>query len=282
MIVATHFFQALWTNPFLQMALFVGLLSSIAGGVIGSYVVVKRIVFIAGSIAHSVLGGLGLFLFLSRTYHLPIFNPLIGALIFAILSALLIGWIHLNYQQREDTVIAAIWASGMAIGVIFIALTPGHNVELLNFLFGNILWSTRADLYLLCILDALVILITSIFHKQLLSICFDETQSYLQKIPVKTYTYLLLSLVAITVVILIQAIGAILIIAILSLPAATANLFTYRLSHMILFAVALSWIFTFLGIYASYSLNWPPGATIALISTLGYFISLPITKVRKA
>ncbi len=130
----TSFFQALSQNPFLIFAILAGIAASFAGGVIGSYVVVKRIVSISGSIAHSVLGGMGLFLWLKRTYGLDFLTPLQGALAAGIFSALLMGWIRLKYREREDTVIAALWATGMSVGVIFIALTPGYNVELLNYL----------------------------------------------------------------------------------------------------------------------------------------------------
>src|SRR5690242_14284518 len=124
------FITAVFENPFLQMALFGGLLASVSSGVIGSYVVVKRIAFIAGSIAHSVLGGMGFFLWMQRTYDLPYLHPMIGAFLGAIASALILGWVQLRYKQREDALIAALWSTGMAIGVIFIALTPGSNVEL--------------------------------------------------------------------------------------------------------------------------------------------------------
>src|SRR5579872_2633789 len=141
--------QAFQTNPFLQFALLAGCAASITSGIIGSYVVVKRIVFISGSIAHSVLGGMGFCLWLKRTYQIDWLDPLHGAIAAALISALLIGWIHLKYREREDTVIAALWSTGMSIGVIFIALTPGYAVELMHFLFGNILWVSRGDIQLL-------------------------------------------------------------------------------------------------------------------------------------
>ncbi|MCH9612716.1 MAG: Manganese transport system membrane protein MntB [Chlamydiia bacterium] len=256
------------------MALLAGLLASIAGGVIGSYVVAKRIVFIGGSIAHSVLGGMGLFLFLRRTYNFTFLSPLMGALVFAIICAFIFGWVRMKFRQREDSIIAAIWVSGMAIGVIFIALTPGQNVELTNFLFGNILWTSSKDIYLLIALNLFVVITTLVCHRQFLAITFDEDQAYLQKIPVQRYYFLLLVLVGVTVVLLIQVIGAILVIAMLSLPAATANLYVRKLSGMIFLAVIISWIYTLLGTYLSFTLNWPPGATIALVATAGYLLSL--------
>lgn len=266
--------MAFFTHPFLLMALLGGIAASVTSGIVGSYVVVKRIVFIAGSIAHSVLGGMGLCLWLKRTHGIAWIAPIHGALFAALVSAFLIGWIHLKYRQREDTVIAAIWSTGMAIGVIFIALTPGYNVELMNFLFGNILWVTKIDLIWLLSLDAVVVVCALLFHQKFLAICFDENQARLQGIPVRRYYLLLLSLVAVSVVILIQVVGAILVIAMLAIPAAIAGKMTYRLSKMMAGAVLLGSLLTLIGLFASFQLNWPPGATIALAAAIVYLFSL--------
>lgn len=261
---------------FLLTSFFAGLISSITSGIVGTYVVVKRIVFISGSIAHSVLGGMGCFLYLKRTYHIDWLDPLYGALIAAILSALLIGWIHLKYRQREDTVIAAIWSTGMALGVIFVSLTPGYNVELMNFLFGNILWISKTDLILLTSLSGFVILVTLILHQKFQAVCFDETEAELRGISAKKYYLILLNLVAISVVILIQVVGAILLIAMLAIPAAIASHFSKKLSQMMVQAVIFGAIFTALGLTISVYLNWPPGATIALVAALFYALHLLI------
>lgn len=265
-------------NPFLVSALLAGFAASITSGIIGSYVVVKRIVFISGSISHSVLGGMGLCFWLKRTYGLDWLLPLYGALFAAIASALLIGWVRLKYQEREDTVIAALWATGMSIGVIFISLTPGYNVELMNYLFGNILWVTQSDLLLILGLDLIVILLVALFHQKFLAICFDEQQAILQNIKVKSYYLLLLCLVALSVVLLIQVVGAILIIALLAIPAAIASGMTFRLSKMMLFAILISCVFTFIGTFLSYELNWPPGATIALTAALFYLLNFLVKR----
>ncbi len=266
--------NALFTNPFLQMAFFSGVLASIAGGVIGSYVVIKRIVFISGSIAHSVLGGMGLALFLQYKFNLPWLSPIYGAFVFAILSALLIGWIHMRFKEREDTVIAALWASGMALGVLLISLTPGSNPDLLNFLFGNILWASNADIILLVIADCIIVVSVLALHRKLLLVCFDEEQARLQKVATKRLYLFLLCLVALTTVLLIQIVGAVLVIAMLSLPAAIACRLTYHLPRLMITACALGIAFTALGLMASYAYNWPPGATIALTATVAYLISL--------
>lgn len=266
--------QALFSHPFLIMSFLAGIAASITSGIVGSYVVTKRIVFISGSIAHSVLGGIGIFLWLKRITHLEWINPLYGALAAAILSAFLIGWIHLKHKQREDTVIAAIWSTGMALGVIFVSLTPGYNTELMNFLFGNILWTSTTDLILLFSLAALILCSALIFHAKFQAVCFDENQAELKGISVKKYYLFLLNLVAISVVILIQVVGAILIIAMLAIPAAIAGSFTSRLSQMMGWAVILGCFLTTAGLVLSYFLNWPPGATIALTAAAFYLLNL--------
>jgi zinc transport system permease protein len=269
-----HFFSALSQNPFLLMAMGAGFAASFASGIIGSFVVVKRIVSMSGSIAHSVLGGMGVCLWLRRTYGWDFLTPLQGALAAGLLSALLMGWIHLKYREREDTVIAAIWATGMSLGVIFIALTPGYNVELMNFLFGNILWVSHSDILLLLSLDVLIASAVALFYRRFLAICFDEQQALLQKLPVQALYLLLLCLVAIAVVLLIQVVGAILVITMLAIPAAIAGTLTRTLAKMMGVATLLGALFTFLGMYASYELNWPPGATISLVAAIFYILSL--------
>lgn len=268
------FWQALQTNPLLQTALIAGFFSSIVSGVIGSYVVIKRIVFIAGSIAHSVLGGIGLSLYLSRVHGVTFLSPMGGALVAAIAAALLIGWIHLNFRQREDSVIAALWSVGMATGVIFISQTPGYNVDLSNFLIGNILWVSNSDLTVLGLLDAFILVTILLFHKQFHALCFDEDQARLEGVPVNTLYLLLLVLIAISVVLLIQVVGIILVITMLTIPPTLANLFTYRLSVMMLIASGISLLFNFGGIVLSYSLDWPAGATIALLAGVTYGVVL--------
>ncbi len=266
--------NAILTNQFLQTAIFAAIAASFAGGVVGSYVVSKRIVFISGSISHAVLGGIGLFVFL----HFP---PLLGALLSAVVFAILIGTIHLKFKDREDTVIAAIWSIGMATGVIFISLTPGANNQLMDFLFGNLLWATKKEIWMLISLDVVILILSKLYHRRFLSICFDETQSRLQKQPVSLLYFILLTLVAITVVLMIQIVGAILVITMLCLPAAIANFFTTRLSKIILLAIILSCLFSIVGILLSYVLDWPPGSTITLVITICYFLSLPL-KIKSA
>jgi zinc transport system permease protein len=268
------FYEALFSNPLLLSALIAGLAASVVSGIIGSYVVVKRIGFISGSISHSVLSGIGFCLWLERAKGVEWMSPLYGALVAAVLSALIIGWIRLNYRQREDSVIAALWAIGMAIGVLFISQTPGFNVELTNFLVGNILWVTHCDLYLLFGLDIFILAVVACLHKRFLTLCFDEEQAQLQGIPVNALYLLLLVLIAVSIVMLIQVVGILLVMTMLTIPAAIANLFTDRLSRIMIIAIGLSCIFCLIGTAIAYHLDWPPGSTIALIAGLVYVLSL--------
>lgn len=270
------FLEALRTNPLLLSAVIAGLASSIVSGIIGSYVVVKRIVFISGSISHSVLSGIGICLWLERAKGIEWINPLQGALIAGILSALLIGWIHLHYRQREDSVIAALWSIGMAVGILFISQTPGFNVELTNFLVGNILWVTPMDLYVLFGLDLLILGCVLCLHSKFLAICFDEEQAYLQGVRVQALYLLLLVLTAVSIVLLIQVVGIILVMTMLTIPAAIANLFTSSLARMMMIAVVLSAAFCFGGTALAYHVDWPGGATIALVAGIAYIASLTI------
>lgn len=277
------FFEAIQSNPLLLSAVIAGLLASVVSGIIGSYVVVKRIVFISGGISHSILGGIGLCLWLERTKGIAWATPLLGALAAAIFSALVIGWIHLHYRQREDSVIAALWSIGMAAGILFISQTPGFNVELTNFLIGNILWVTPTDLMILASLDIFILATVFCLHKRFLALCFDEEQAQLQGVPVNSLYLLLLVLIAISIVLLIQVVGIILVMTMLTIPAAIANLFTVRLSRMMMIAVALSSGFALSGTAAAYHLDWPGGATIALTAGLAYVVSLGIfPSIKKA
>lgn len=273
-----EYIEALAANPLLLAAVFAGLAASVVSGIIGTYVVVKRIVFIAGSISHSVLGGIGFCLWLERVHGVSWATPLLGAIVTAVFSALIIGYIHLHYREREDSAIAAIWSIGMALGVLFISQTPGFNVELTNFLIGNILWVTPGDLHTLYVLDILVVAVVCVLHRRLLAICFDEDQAQLQGLPVNTLYLLLLVLTALSTVLLIQVVGVILVLTMLTIPAAIANHFTVRLSRMMLLAVLISASLSFFGTGIAYELDWPVGATIALLAGIAYVTVLGVRR----
>ena len=217
-----EFLQALAAHPFLQTALAAGLLASIGCGVAGAFVVVKRLAFLAGGIAHSVLGGMGAAIY----YGL---DPLAGALIAAVISALLIGWVRLAWRTQEDTLIGALWAIGMAVGILYISKTPGYATDLMSYLFGNILLVPARDLWFMAGLDLLLLVTVALFYRQFLAVSFDEEFARLRGVPVAFFYLLLLVLVAVTVVLLIQVVGLILVIALLTLPAAVAAQYVHTL-----------------------------------------------------
>jgi len=264
---------------FLHLALLAGIISSITSGIMGSYVVIKRISSITGSIAHSILGGIGLVEFLKYKYNLLWLDPMHGAIIAALISAFLIGLVHLYYKQKEDAVIAMIWSCGMAIGIIFLSFIPNKEIMCTDFLFGNLFSTKIIDIYILSILGIIILFLTILFYRKFLIICFDEETAYLQKVLVKTFYFFLLAMISISIVLLIKIIGIILIIALLTIPATIANFFTFKLPIMMVIAIILCFILNISGIYISYLISWPPGATIAILATLFYFILLPIKKI---
>lgn len=267
-----EFIYALFNYSFMQNAFLAGILASIACGITGTYVVVKRLTFIGGGIAHAVLGGMGIAYYYGA-------NPIVGAVVSAMLSAFIIGIVRLKLKQHEDTVIGALWAVGMAIGVIFISLSPGYNVDLMSFLFGNILMVSRTNLLIIAGLDLVIIVLVFLFFHHFLALCFDEEFTRLRGIPVEVLYLLLLCVVALTVVILIQIVGLVLVIALLSLPAAISGLYTSSLGRMMVVSSALGWVFTTLGLMVSYSSNLPAGATIIVIAGISYLVSFLLQRI---
>lgn len=267
-----QFIDAVAQYPFLQTALLAGLLASLGCGIAGSYVVVKRLGYLAGGIAHAVLGGMGAALYFG-------YEPLGAALLTAIAMALLMGWIRLRWGAREDTLIGALWAVGMAAGVIFIARTPGYQADLMSYLFGNILLIPPSDLWLMVALDIVLLASVGLFYRQLQAVAFDEEFARLRGVPVTLFYLLLLCLVAVTVVLLIRVVGLILVIALLTLPAAIAGHFVQTLGRMMALAVLLGALFTSGGLALSYAPDLPPGATIILLAGLAYAVSLPLSRL---
>lgn len=261
-----EFFDVLKNQAFMQNAVIIGLLASVACGVMGTYVVVRRLVFISGGISHTVLGGMGIAYYYGG-------NPIHGAVVTALVAAIVIGFVSLRYHEYEDTIIGALWAVGMAVGILFIYKTPGYNVDLMSYLFGNILMVERQNVYLLIYLDALIILLVVLFYKRFLAVCFDEEYTELQGIGVVSTYLLLLCLIALTVVILIQVVGIILVIALLTLPAATARYYTHTLGQMMILASILGALFTTSGLVVSYEPDLPAGATIIVIAGLAYLLT---------
>lgn len=266
---------------FLRYALLAGLIASVTFGIVGSYVVARRISYIAAAIAHSVLGGIGAALYFQRSYGLDWLTPTVGALAAALVSALVIGVVSLVAKEREDTIISAIWAGGMATGLLFLHFTPPPAVDLESYIFGNILFTTRSDLIITAILGAVVVAISLLCFNKLLAVCFDEEFARLRGVNASFYYLLLLCLVGICVVLLVQLAGIILAIALIVLPAATAGRLTKRLAKTMLIAVILSMLCTTGGLVLSYTTETPTGPVIVLIASALYFASLPFTFRRR-
>ena len=262
----TAFLDALAQYGFLQSALIAGLLASIGCGVIGTYVVVKRIAFLAGGIAHSVLGGMG-------AAHYFGYDPLMGALSAAVVAALVLGWVRLAWKAQEDTLIGALWAIGMAVGLLFIAKTPGYQSDLMSYLFGNILLVPEQSLWFMAALDLLVLAVVAAYHRQILMVIFDEELARLRGLPVAFFYLLLLVLVAVTVVLLIQVVGLILVLALLTLPAAVAGHYVHGLYGMMLVATLIGAAITTTGLALSYGPDLPAGPTMVLLAGAVYVVS---------
>ena len=265
--------------PFLRHALLAGILASIACGIMGSYVVTRRISYIAGSISHSTLGGIGAALFLRKTHHIEWLHPIYGAAISAIAAAVIIGLVSMRAKEREDTVISAVWAIGMATGILFIFKTPGYNEDLMSYLFGNILLVTSADLWLIAGLDLLVIAIGLYFYNQFFAVCFDREFARLRGLNVEVYYLMLLCLVALTVVLLVTVVGVVMVIALLVLPAAMAGRFTRKLWQMMAGATVISIMITTVGLMLSYGTDLPVGGTTIFLTGTLYILITAVTRL---
>ena len=265
---------------FLRYALAAGLLAGIAFGIIGSFVVVKRISYLAGSIAHCVLGGIGAALYLQQAQGLSWCDPMLGALISALAAALIIGLVSMYAHEREDTVISALWVLGMAAGILLIAITPGYT-DPMSYLFGNILMISAADVWMILILDSIIVAACILFYNRMQAICFDEEFARLRGLRTRLLYLLLLGLTALTIVLLVRIVGIIMVVALLSLPAAIAGQFSSRLWQMMLGAAVISMCCIAAGLCLSYSLDLPGGATIVLLTGAVYLVCFSVKALRR-
>lgn len=269
----TEFFAALADPnlPFFRYAVLTGIFASIPFGMIGTYVVVRRISYIAGAISHCILGGIGAGLYLQNAMGITWFGPLHGAIAVALLASVILAMVSLYARQREDSVIGALWAVGMAIGLLFIARTPGYS-DPMSYLFGNILLITKSDLFFVLALDVLVIGVIGIFFNTFLALCFDEEYAQLRGIKTHWLYLLLLCLVALTIVLLVRVVGIVMVIALLTLPAAIAGNFARNILQMMLLATLFCIVFILGGLGASYSLDLPSGPVIIMIAAATYLL----------
>lgn len=259
--------------PFFRRALLAGLLASVACGIVGSYVVAKRISSISGGLAHAAFGGVGVGYFLG----IP---AMLGATIFALLSGIGIGVAYHRFRSGLDTTIAMFWAVGMAVGILFVSLTPGYAPDLLSFLFGSILFVSPEYVRWVLLLDGLILAAVLLAYKELEAVTFDEEFAEIMGVPVEILLQLLLALVSLTVVVLIRVVGVILVIALLTIPAATARHWSGSLSRMMVLATGIGAACTVTGLWASYWISQafatgvPTGPLIILAGALVYAGSL--------
>lgn len=259
---------------FMQNALAAGLLVSLACGVIGTLVVLKRMVFISGGVAHTAYGGIGM------AFYFGI-NPLLGALGFSLGASLLMGYIQRKTRQRPDTLIGVMWAIGMALGIIFTDLTPGYKSDLMSYLFGSILAVTQTDLWLMLIVDVVVIGVTVLFFKEFQATAFDESFARTRNLPVDLLYVILVTMIGLAVVMLMRVVGLIMIIALLTIPAAIGALFLKNMGKIMWLATGLSIVFTTGGLLLSYVFNLTSGATIILVAGAAYLFALLVRRLCK-
>jgi zinc transport system permease protein len=262
--------------PFVQRMFLAGLLASIACGIIGTYVVVKRVVFVSGGIAHSTFGGIG-FAYYLQYMGFIIIEPLVGALIFALIVAVIMGLPFIRTRMREDSTIGILWVVGMALGVLFLNQVDRSKIlvqDPVSILFGNVLLIKMQDIYLMFGLLILIIFVTIFLYKDFHILTFDEEFARISGIKVDILYLILMILIALTTVVLIKVVGVVLVIAMLTIPAAISNLFTHNLKNMMFFAIIIGFIVTFYGSLMSLNFDLPPGSTIVLSLGMVFLLAL--------
>lgn len=265
----------LFSYDFFFKAFVAAVFASISCGIIGSYIVSRRIVFVSGGITHASFGGIGLAFLLG-------FNPLLGAILFAVLSALGIQFFTKVARVREDSSIAIWWSLGMALGIIFVFITPGYTPNLMSYLFGNILTVTINELLWMFLLNIVILVFFSLFFRKILYIAFDEEFARAAGLPVNLFNYLTITLIALTVVLNIRVVGIILILSLLTIPQATANLFTKDFQKMLVLSSLFAFTGTISGLFFSYYLNIPSGATIIFTLVVIFGILSVIKHVKRS
>lgn len=257
---------------FMRHALAAGLLASLACGVIGSLVVVNRLVFLAGGVAHAAYGGVGL----AFATGLPVLPCAVG---FSVLSALGMAGVSLRAPERADAVIGAMWAGGMAFGVILLDLTPGYNTDLMSFLFGSILAVPGSDLAVMAVLDAVILGLTGWYYKDLLAMSYDREFARTRGAPVTGLYLMLMALTAMAVVMIIRVVGLILVVALMTIPPYLAERRCRSLAGMMLVSSLLSVVFCLAGLTLSYACDLTSGASIIAVASAAFGLSLLLERL---
>ena len=259
---------------FMRNALAAGLLASITCGVIGTLVVVNRIVFISGGIAHAAYGGIGISFYFGLPY-------LAGTLGFSLVAAMVTALLTYRDRHRSDTVIGVLWAVGMALGVILTDLAPGYNVDLMSYLFGSIMTVPGQDLWVMLGLCLFSILVVGYFYHDFLAVSYDEEFAKIRGVRVVFLYFLLLGMIAVSVVMVIRVVGLILVIALLTIPPFIAEKYTDSMLKMMVVSSLLSCAFTFAGLWAAYRFNLTSGAAIIMVAGFGFIVTMMIEWAKK-
>ena len=267
-----HFFQDLCAYPFLRNAVIAAVLAAVAAGVTGSLVVVRRSTYLAGAVSHSVLAGLGLARLLERRFGFDGLSPMGGAVLAAVASALLLAWLTLRGKHRSDTVLSAVWTGGMALGISFVAATPGYQDDLMSYLFGSLLLVSDGELVWMAVADIALLGVMALCYNRFLAIAFNAELARLRGVRVALYEVIYNVMTALTVVLLVRVAGIVLAVALLTLPAATAGLITRRLDRMMAAAAGIGAAVGVFGLAISYGPGWPPGATVVELAIAVYLL----------
>ena len=256
---------------FMQNALIAGLLASVICGIMGTLVVVNRIVFLSGGIAHAAFGGIGLAFFFGWHY-------IVGTIGFSLMAAVVMAAITLKAKHRADTIIGVIWAIGMAIGIILLDLTPGYNVDLMSYLFGSLLTVPDSDIWMMLCVGLAIVGIIFYFYNDYLALSYDEEFAQIRGVRVKSLYFLMIVMLAVGIVMIIQVVGLILVIALLTIPPYIAERYSTSLPKMMIISSILSAIFTVTGLWFSYVFDLTSGASIIAVAGIGFLISLGIER----
>ena len=258
---------------FMQNALLAGLLASIICGIMGTLVVVNRVVFLSGGIAHAAYGGIGLAFFMGWPF-------LVGAIGFTLIMALVMAAVTLKAKHRSDAMVGVLWAVGMAAGIILIDLTPGYNMDLMSYLFGSILSVPDSDIWMMLVVGLMIIAVVVYFYHDYLAMSYDEEFAQIRGVPVRKLYFLLIGMLAVAIVLIIQVVGLILVIALLTIPPYIAERYSKSLFVMMVFSSLLSVLFTVTGLWLSYAYNLTSGASIILVAGTGFLIFHAINSLR--
>ncbi|MFW6019608.1 MAG: metal ABC transporter permease [Bacteroidales bacterium] len=251
---------------YLTNSLLAAIFAAISCGLIGTYIVSRRIVFVSGGLTHASFGGIGIGHFIG-------INPIIGAAVFSVLAALGIEIFSNRRLVRQDSVIAMLWSLGMALGIIFIFITPGYAPNLMSYLFGSILTVSSLDILFLGGLSLVSIIVFSVMYKVILYVSFDEDFARTRNLPVQTVKYLMISLVALAIVFNIRVVGIILVLSLLTVPQSIVSLFTNKYHKIMIFSVLTGLVGTLTGLAAAWYLNIPSGATIVFVLVIMFALA---------